>query len=50
MPSLVLFDRLCNWCDGFVQVVIARDPVSIPQLTLTPRGFLLTIRVCGRAG
>ena len=26
MTSLVLFDGLCNLCNGFVQFVIARDP------------------------
>ncbi|HMB81980.1 MAG TPA: DCC1-like thiol-disulfide oxidoreductase family protein [Vicinamibacterales bacterium] len=26
MASLVLFDGVCNLCDGFVQFVIARDP------------------------
>ena len=26
MASLVLFDGVCNLCNGFVQFVIARDP------------------------
>ena len=26
MASLVLFDGVCNMCNGFVQFVIARDP------------------------
>ena len=26
MPSLVLFDGVCNLCNGVVQFVIARDP------------------------
>lgn len=26
MPSLILFDGVCNLCNGFVQFVIARDP------------------------
>ena len=27
-PALVLFDGVCNLCNGFVQFVIARDPAS----------------------
>ena len=26
MPSIVLFDGVCNLCDGLVRFVIARDP------------------------
>ncbi|MGB7220220.1 MAG: thiol-disulfide oxidoreductase DCC family protein [Vicinamibacterales bacterium] len=26
MPSIVLFDGVCNLCNGFVRFVIARDP------------------------
>ena len=28
MASLVLFDGVCNLCNGFVQFVIARDPAG----------------------
>ena len=28
MPSAILFDGVCNLCNGFVQFVIARDPSS----------------------
>jgi predicted DCC family thiol-disulfide oxidoreductase YuxK len=28
MTSLVLFDGVCNLCNGFVQFVIARDPAG----------------------
>jgi predicted DCC family thiol-disulfide oxidoreductase YuxK len=27
-PSVVLFDGVCNLCNGFVQFVIARDPAG----------------------
>jgi len=28
IPSVILFDGLCNLCNGFVQFVIARDPAA----------------------
>ena len=28
MPSIVLFDGVCNLCNGFVRFVIARDPAT----------------------
>jgi predicted DCC family thiol-disulfide oxidoreductase YuxK len=28
MASLVLFDGVCNLCNGFVQFVVARDPAG----------------------
>ena len=28
MPQVVLFDGVCNLCDGFVQFVIKRDPTA----------------------
>jgi predicted DCC family thiol-disulfide oxidoreductase YuxK len=28
MSSLILFDGLCNLCNGFVQFVISRDPAG----------------------
>ena len=28
MPSAILFDGVCNLCNGFVQFVIARDPAA----------------------
>ena len=28
MPSIVLFDGVCNLCNGFVRFVIARDPAA----------------------
>src|SRR3954463_2071863 len=27
-PQLILFDGVCNLCNGFVQFVIARDPAA----------------------
>jgi predicted DCC family thiol-disulfide oxidoreductase YuxK len=28
MPSVILFDGVCNLCNGFVRFVIARDPAG----------------------
>jgi len=28
MPAIVLFDGVCNLCNGFVQFAVARDPES----------------------
>lgn len=45
MPSIILFDGICNLCNGFVQFVIKRDPRGIFQfasLQSPPAARLLT--------
>jgi predicted DCC family thiol-disulfide oxidoreductase YuxK len=51
MPSTVLFDGVCNLCNGFVRFVIARDPArrfQFASLQSDTAGRL--IREAGGAG